>query len=182
MLKHTISELKEAIVCLQAGQVTLNYPFEPHPPEENFRGKPVVDVERCIGCGACANICPPRLIILKDMDSYRQVTFELGRCTYCANCRDVCPVQAIIMSPQSETSTPSMDDLLISLKLKLVKCWSCGDAVTTQRIVDKVTNELNEEQHDQTDNLDLCISCKRKLALKSPVFYRDVLASKEVGQ
>ena len=181
MLKHTISELKEAVVCLKAGQVTLNYPFEPHPPEENFRGKPVVDGVRCIGCGACANICPPRLINLKDADGYRQITFELGRCTYCANCRDVCPEKAITMSSQSETSTSSIDDLLISLKLKLVKCRSCGEVVTTQRIVDKVKYKLNEEQHNQTDNLNLCISCKRRSALKSPVFYRDVLASKEVG-
>ena len=33
MFKHTISELKEALVCLQAGQVTLAYPFQPHPAE-----------------------------------------------------------------------------------------------------------------------------------------------------
>ena len=174
MLKHTISELKEALVCLQAGQVTLKYPFEPHPPEENFRGKPVVDNLRCIGCGACANVCPPRLIQLKDVDGYRQLTFELGRCTYCANCRDVCPEQAITMSLQSETSTTVMDDLLISLKLKLVKCRSCGQAVTTQRIVNKVKGILNDKQFSQTDNLNLCLACKRKQALASPVFFKEV--------
>jgi len=182
MFKHTISELKEAVVCLKAGQVTLNYPFEPHPPEENFRGKPVVDVMRCIGCGACANICPPRLIQLQDVDGYRQITFELGRCTYCANCRDVCPEKAITMSPQFETSTASLDDLLINMKLKLVKCRSCGKAVTTQRIVDKVKNILNEKQYTQTDNINLCLTCKRKQALNSQKFCGRVLPTQEVDR
>ena len=176
MFKHIISELKEAVDCLQAGQVTLDYPFEPHPPEENFRGKPVVDVMRCIGCGACGNICPPRLITLQDVDGYRQVTFELGRCTYCANCRDVCPEQAIIMSSQSEISTALRSDLLISLKLKLVKCRSCGQVVTTQRIANKVKTILNENAHQdpQTSNVNLCLACKRKQALNSPVFFQEV--------
>ena len=177
MFKHTISELKEALVCLQAGQVTLKYPFQPHPPDENFRGKPVIDFLSCIGCGACANACPPRLIILRDMDGYRQITFELGRCTYCGSCRDVCPEHAISMSTQFETATPSLDDMILRLKLKLVRCRICGQVVATQRIVNKVVNILTESGHEksQTMNVDLCLHCKRKQAL-TPVFVQEVNA------
>ena len=176
MFTHTISELKEALVCLTAGQVTLKYPFQPHPPEENFRGKPVVDFSCCIGCGACANACPARLIKFQDEDGYRQITFDLGRCTYCGSCRDVCPEQAIAMSPQFETATVSKDDLIIRLKLKLVKCRLCGQVVTTQRIVNKVVAILNETAHEQsqTENVNLCLQCKRKQALKTPVFLQEV--------
>jgi hydrogenase-4 component H len=174
MFKHTISELKEALVCLQAGQVTLAYPLQPHPAEENFRGKPVVDFERCIGCGACANVCPPRLIQLVDADNYRQISFTLGRCTYCGSCRDVCPAQAVQMSPQFETATPEIDDMNITLQLKLITCRECGNVIATQRMAKRVESALHEAGYSHTENVDMCLSCKRRLGLSSPAWILEV--------
>lgn len=177
MFKHIISELKEALVCLQAGQVTLAYPFQPHPPGGEFRGKPVLDVDKCIGCGACANACPARLITLDDVNGYRTLHFELGRCTYCASCRDVCPQQALRMSPQFELSTSSLEDLQIYVQFKLVLCRSCGEAVGTQRSVNLVNDKLaaSELHQDDRDYLDLCIACKRKLAIHTPSLNLEVV-------
>ena len=165
MFKHTISELKEALLCLQAGQVTLPYPYQPHPPEDGFRGKPVVDPERCIGCGACAYACPPRLISVEDAGSYRSIVFDLSRCTYCASCRDVCPASAIQLSSQFETATPTTADLQISLKLRLVRCHICGAVVGTQRAVNRVRASLYEYYITADGWLDLCLPCKRQEAL-----------------
>jgi hydrogenase-4 component H len=172
MFEHAISELKEALLCLRAGQVTLGYPFEPHPPEPGFRGLPHLDVEKCIGCGACANACPPRLITLHDGDGYRTLDFYLARCTYCARCRDVCPQEALTMSDQFETATPSLDDLHIVIKLKLIYCRECGAVVGTQRSVDKVLAEVPEQlglPAEEMDWLDLCLDCKREKALRESV-------------
>lgn len=177
MFKHTISELKEALFCLRAGQVTLDYPFGPHPPEPNFRGKPGLDVEKCIGCGACANACPPRLITLHDEDGYRTLDFNLARCTYCARCRDVCPQEALTMTDEFETATPSPDDLRITFKLKLVRCRECGAVVATQRSVNKVLAEVPEQMGlaaEAMDWLDLCLQCKREKALQNAVLATEV--------
>ncbi len=180
MFKHTISELKEALVCLQAGQVTLAYPQQPHPAEENFRGKPVVDFERCIGCGACAKVCPPRLIQLVDADGYREVSYTLGRCTYCGSCRDVCPEQAVQMSPLFETATPQIDDINIIIRLKLLTCRECGATIATQRMAKRVENALHEAGYSHTENVNLCLSCKRKMGLNSPAWILTKLVSPEV--
>ena len=176
MFKHTISELKEALVCLQAGQVTLGYPFQPHPPEGDFRGKPVVEGALCIGCGACAKACPPRLISLSDEDSYRRIHFELGRCTYCGSCRDVCPEKAIRMSEQFETATGSTSDLCIEIRLKTTSCRLCGAVVGTQREIHKIEGKLTEQQLTESARLDLCVPCKRKEALNHSSLMLDIEA------
>lgn len=168
MFKHTISELKEALVCLQAGQVTLPYPYQPHPAAGAYRGKPVLDMMRCVGCGACANVCPPRLISLEDAGEYRSIRFELGRCTYCGSCQEACPAQAVTLSPQFELATGSTDDLTIHLKLNLVKCRSCGAVVGTRRAVNRVQAALVELTGEEVAWLDLCLACKRKAAMHTP--------------
>jgi hydrogenase-4 component H len=178
MFKHTISELKEALVCLQAGQVTLPYPFQPHPPEEGFRGKPVLNVRKCMACGACANACPARLISLIDLDGVRALHFELARCTYCGNCRDACPQEAIEMSPQFELSTITPDDLTIHAEFKLVKCRECGATVGTQRMLDVVRAKLDaaDDLHlEDRAYLGLCLNCKRTASIHSPALRLEVV-------
>jgi hydrogenase-4 component H len=170
MFKHLVSELREVSVCLQAGQVTLGYPFQPHPPEANFRGKVVMDSSLCIGCGACAMACPPRLISVQDTEAYRHIDLALRRCTYCARCRDVCPAQAITLSPEFETATTVIDDMTISLQLKLVRCRQCGAVVGTQRALNKVAATLSGNDHLLSGSigwLELCIDCRRKEALNT---------------
>ena len=177
MFKHAISELKEALVCLQAGQVTLPYPFQPHPPEEGFRGKPVLNVRKCMACGACANACPSRLISLTDGDGVRALHFELARCTYCGNCRDVCPQEAIEMSSQFELSTAAIEDLQIHAEFKLATCRECGAPIGTQRQVGVVREKIAaaEGLHmAETAYLDLCVACKRKAFLHTPALTLEV--------
>jgi hydrogenase-4 component H len=177
MFKHTISELKEALVCLQAGQVTLHYPFEPHPVEDTFRGRPVLNTRKCMCCGACANACPARLITLTDSDGIRALHFELGRCTYCGNCRDVCPQEAIEMSNQFETATANPDDLVIHAEFYLQTCRECGAVIATQREVDVVREKLSNSPvvSNYADYFDLCITCRRKQSIHTPSLTLEVV-------
>ena len=86
------SKLRELMIALKGGVVTLDYPLGPAPPlPERFRGKVELDLERCIGCGGGANVCPARLIVLHDVESHwRRLDIFRERCTYCARCEEVC--------------------------------------------------------------------------------------------
>jgi NAD-dependent dihydropyrimidine dehydrogenase PreA subunit len=51
-----------------------------------------LDREACIGCGACAEVCPHHVFALRD-DKAQIVDFD--RCMECGACRTNCPADAI---------------------------------------------------------------------------------------
>ena len=122
-----VSKLKEALICLKAGRVTLPYPFAPRVPEDGFRGRVEVDAEKCVGCGACAEVCPPRLIEVSDVSQEKRVLdFYLERCTYCARCAEVCPEEAITVTKEFETATNDREDLHMHVEVFMSTCRRCG--------------------------------------------------------
>lgn len=158
------SKLKEALICFKNLRVTLPYPAQPAPAPEGFRGRVQLDIDKCIGCAACAIACPPRLISITDRDIRRVIEFALGKCTYCARCAEVCPVQAITMSQEFELATENKSDLNIEAELVLAKCQECATGFTTQRLIDKLMKVLPKEidiEPAALDWLNLCPDCRK---------------------
>ena len=122
-----VSKFKEAMVCLKAGRVTLPYPAQARPVAANFRGRPIFDAAKCIGCAGCANNCPAREILVYDVCQEIRILKYLGRrCTYCGRCADLCPEKAITMSTEFETATNSIGDIQQRLELFMSTCQRCG--------------------------------------------------------
>jgi hydrogenase-4 component H len=122
-----LSKLKETLICLKAGRVTLSYPAQARPVPEKFRGRPIFDAAKCIGCAGCANNCPSREILVVDLCQEIRILQYLGRrCTYCGRCADVCPEKAITMSHEFETGTNSIGDIRQRLDLFMSTCQRCG--------------------------------------------------------
>lgn len=163
------SKIKEALICFKNLRVTLPYPFQPAPPPPGFRGRVEIDVDRCIGCGACAINCPPKLIRITDLDGKRILDFQMGRCTYCARCAEVCPTSAINMSQEFELATDNKADLNIRVELLMVQCGRCGEAFTTRRILDKLASEVSKELGIEPGDmtwLGLCPNCRTAAELE----------------
>ena len=54
----------------------------------------IIDAEKCIGCGACAEECPVNCIVEQD----GKYVINADECIDCGACEGACPVEA----PQAE--------------------------------------------------------------------------------
>ncbi|MGD9949652.1 MAG: mercury methylation ferredoxin HgcB [Desulfobulbus sp.] len=52
--------------------------------------------ERCIGCGACVQVCPHRILTLTGG---RLVVRERDLCMECGACARNCPTEAVTVTP-----------------------------------------------------------------------------------
>ena len=135
------AKFKEAVICFGAGRVTLKYPFEPSIVPPKFRGKIEFDARKCTGCGGCANVCPPRCIVIEDMGKLAKITFHLDRCIQCARCYEVCPEDAIWTTDQFETATPDKDDLKSDMMIYMSSCQRCGRCFESDNVIDKFASK-----------------------------------------
>ena len=58
----------------------------------NKKGRVIVDVEKCIDCGACVSLCPTDAL---HMDEKELLEYSLEACIGCLICIDGCPRFAI---------------------------------------------------------------------------------------
>lgn len=53
---------------------------------------PSIDSGLCNGCGLCVQVCPNKVLLLKESIA---VVVKPDACTYVGHCEDICPTQAI---------------------------------------------------------------------------------------
>jgi formate hydrogenlyase subunit 6/NADH:ubiquinone oxidoreductase subunit I len=162
-----IRELKEAVISLFTPAYTSKFPSEPHVPFENFRGKPVVDNENCVGCETCANVCPPHAITFIDdkEKGIRTIKRDYGLCIFCGQCQEHCITQ------KGVKLSDKIFDLAVFDRSKnieyqekeLLICESCGAVITTKEHLHYMHKKLGPRAFSSILNLNL-LNEKLKLA------------------
>lgn len=93
-------------------------PINDRPGAERYRGFHKNDVEACIGCGTCEEICENKAIDLvpvdgietKDGDSGLRPQVDYGRCCWCALCVDVCTTNSLSLSNEYQWISEDPED------------------------------------------------------------------------
>jgi len=108
-------------------KVTLLYPEKRWELLENYRGMPVMPVDRktgkdkCIACGACVRICPEQIITMEHEvgeDKKRKLKafkIDMSRCMFCGLCTEVCPAAGLVPSKIYELSSTSREQMVFDL-------------------------------------------------------------------
>lgn len=153
------AKIRQVALVLGAGKVTLEYPAKPHDPATGFRGLPAIDGERCLGCGACAHVCPARLLTLTTDDDRLVLTADFARCTYCARCADVCPTGAFQMTQRFETAVDDPARLTARVELAMAICTNCGRPTGhSTHMVQHLSKKLGVNH----STADLCPDCRKR--------------------
>ena len=152
MRKPKLRELKEALRAVFSPRFTTRYPFEPHVPPDGFRGKPEFNEEECIGCKACAEVCPALAIMVQDDPSaetpVRRFRVHLDKCVFCGQCELNCTTkEGIKLSKIYDLSTLDRSSLVEDIEHELVLCEVCGVVVGTRKHLRWVAEQLGAKAY-----------------------------------
>jgi len=128
-----LRELKEAITSLVSPAYTSKFPFTPLTPAPAFRGQPEYHEEDCIGCGACAEVCPARTIDVIDEGNTRTLIHHYDNCIYCGQCQAYCTTKKgiILSNTKFDLAVFNRADAVTKVEKELLRCEHCGDVIGT---------------------------------------------------
>ena len=107
---------------LRTGVLTTRYPAVQEQVPGGFRGRPVLDADRCLanhGCKACTQACLPGALSLAEVvdravgasDESVQLTLDYARCIMCGLCVSACPEDAMQVIEDYELAARNREDL-----------------------------------------------------------------------
>ncbi|MDJ0945286.1 MAG: 4Fe-4S binding protein [Kiloniellales bacterium] len=126
--------LAQAVRAVLSPPFTTKFPREAFQPVESFRGRPRFDEQACIGCGACAEVCPPKCIdVIDDLEARppkRRLVQHLDACIWCGQCERYCPTQqGIKLSNEYDCVGFSPEDFEERVEKDLLLCELCGSVL-----------------------------------------------------
>ncbi len=140
---------------------TIRVPFVKRPAAERYRGFHINDLEKCIGCGTCAEICDNDAIRMVPMEGKKaepgrtqyRPAIDYGRCCWCALCVDVCTTGSLGMTREYIHISPDTDSFFILPREKSIhgaeapaKGWSADTEVNFIDLKRQPMEELSAEE------------------------------------
>jgi len=137
MKKPKLRELKEGITSLFTPPYTTKFPYKPHIPPKRFRGRPEFNADECVGCGACANVCPSKAIeVIDDItEEKRTLIHQPDKCLFCGECERNCiTTKGIKLTNKFDVSYfKEPEEVENKVEYPLVICKNCGSIISTEK-------------------------------------------------
>ncbi|MGB9613624.1 MAG: 4Fe-4S binding protein, partial [Candidatus Margulisiibacteriota bacterium] len=132
MRRPKLREIGEALRSLFSRPYTTKFPAEPVIPPDGFRGRPQFYEEDCVGCLACAEVCPARAIdYVDDKDKkLRIITHRVEYCVFCGQCERACITEkGIKLTKEYILATFDRHQNISQSRKELVLCQNCGEVI-----------------------------------------------------
>ncbi len=111
----------------ETGIVTLQYPYEAIPVPDNGRYRLHNEIEDCIVCDKCAEVCPVNCIEIEAVKSTEEIRktsdghsvrlyaakfdIDMAKCCFCGLCTTVCPTECLTMTKAYDFSEFDVDNM-----------------------------------------------------------------------
>ena len=133
-----LRELKEAVTAVFSPRFTTRFPAKPCIVPERYRGKPEFDLDTCIGCGACVNVCPTQALTqVDDMQAnppVRKITLRYDACIFCDNCSEYCTTETgINLSNEWDLAGLDREAMAETHEYEHQLCEKCGALIGTKK-------------------------------------------------
>lgn len=173
IVRPIILTLKLMVKTTVHRPITVLYPYEALWNPDNYRGRPGLDFNKCLGCGMCVRYCPCTAIILVETpdDAGKPVhrpQINMGRCSFCGYCAEYCPVDAMTVTPVVELAEYTRADLIYGPRRLAYEHTTEGMKVKNEvTLLSDFRNGHGDIRHNYfgIDRPELeekkCISCKK---------------------
>jgi formate hydrogenlyase subunit 6/NADH:ubiquinone oxidoreductase subunit I len=126
--------LKLAFLSLFSRPYTTPFPKVKYEPIKQYRGRPRYDEKECIGCGACAEVCPALAIDKTDATDekppVRKLVHHIDICIQCGLCEKYCTTEkGIKLTTEWDYAGFSPDDFADGIQKELLCCEGCGSVI-----------------------------------------------------
>lgn len=123
-----------------------------------------VDLEKCVGCGKCVNVCPGGILSLNKLRKSEIADFEefgWNGCWQCEHCLAVCPTGAISIfghTPENSLPVPQYKDTMPIINSLVANRHSCRryqdknvDSAIINDMLDYIANAPNGGNKQQVE-------------------------------
>jgi formate hydrogenlyase subunit 6/NADH:ubiquinone oxidoreductase subunit I len=106
---------------LRQGTVSFRLPHTHECTSDQYRGLIHNNPDGCVGCGACAYVCPTAAIVVSKTPTNYTWSYEPGKCTFCGRCIDRCKPGSLSMESKLPPLYATMGDLDVSYTMEKKK-------------------------------------------------------------
>ena len=134
MFLPKLREVTEALKSLFSAPYTTKFPAGAYTPCPQYRGFPKYFEEHCVGCGTCAQVCPPGAIEMRDDigKGIRTLEINYASCIQCGQCEEKCITgEGIKLTQHFAVSSMKKDapENFERVEKELVACELCGEPI-----------------------------------------------------
>jgi formate hydrogenlyase subunit 6/NADH:ubiquinone oxidoreductase subunit I len=145
-----VRELLEATKALLTGPYTSKFPKRPHVPHPNFRGQPIYNPDKCVGCLACVSVCPVEALDYKDIaeisNPRRVLIHYTDTCIFCGTCEAACIAdhEGIKLSNEWNLAFFERDKAQEEIEKELQLCEICGEPIACKDHLKWIAERVGE--------------------------------------
>jgi ferredoxin len=127
-------------------------------------GMPIIDKEKCTGCGLCAINCPTEALTISqnsERDSY-QLLFRHDLCDACGICEKSCPEHCLSLVENAPERDETEKEDKVIFEDRISRCRECGIPLFPMAMVNLLKSKISATG-GAIFPFDLCPSCRIKI-------------------